>query len=197
MKLATFRQGGGASIGAVDTGKNTILDLQGCHRALNGREDASLASMLALIDAGPRGIDLVRGLLGHRDADDPLFNIALDEKTLLAPLPEPRQIRDFSVFAQHLRDGGAGLARTPARASGKEPPPLDPQRSFPQIYADAPIFYFSNRFNVSGPGADIPWPRDCKFLDFELEFGICIGRDAKNVKPETRARLHLRLHDLQ
>ena len=53
-----------------------------------------------------------------------------------------------------------------------------------------PIFYISNRFNVVGHDAEIEWPGYSAWFDYEGEFGVFIGRKAKNV-PAARAAEHV------
>ena len=191
MKLATFSRNGAAPvIGAVDQQRSRILDLQACHRARTGSNHSDLVSMLALIDSGQRGLDLVLELMARFDSEDPPVTSSLSEVRLLAPVPEPRQIRDFSTFERHLRDAPAALARMNARLAGVTPATASGPNAIPSVYLEQPIFYFSNRLNVIGTDTDVPWPRDSRFLDFELELAICIGSPAKNVTPE-RAKQHI------
>ena len=106
--------------------------------------------MLALIDAGEAGLDLVRGLL-QGAAKVEAATLPLSAVQLLAPLPLPRQIRDFSVFVRHIRDAPRGSARMRARLRGEPPPPDPPaDEAIPEIYRQQPIYYHSNRFNVVG-----------------------------------------------
>lgn len=185
MKLATFEQNRRVAIGIVDARARRILDLQGCHVAHKKREHPALTSMLALIDSGASGLDVARALSAN--LHDPALAISLDQVRLLAPIPEPRQLRDFSVYERHLQDAPIGLNKLTARLAGQAPPPASGPRTVPKVYRDQPIFYFSNRFNVVGTEADVPWPRDSAYLDFELELGICLGRTGKNITRE-RAR---------
>jgi 2-keto-4-pentenoate hydratase/2-oxohepta-3-ene-1,7-dioic acid hydratase in catechol pathway len=188
LKLATFMQGDGpARIGLVDTRAQTILDLQAAHQAASGAAHPALASMLDLIDSGAAGLDLVRSLeSGARVAPIPLSSVRL-----LSPVPEPRQVRDFSCFEIHLRGAPAGMNVLKARMAGGKVPALDSfDMAVPQIYRDQPIWYLSNRFSVVGPETDVEWPPYCDYLDFELEFGIFIGKTGKNI-PLAQARDHI------
>ena len=137
--------------------------------------------MLALIDAGPVALERISDLAHAAGARDDLWRSLADTR-LLAPLPEPRQLRDFAGFRQHLIDGPHGLQRLLARERGEPEPPKP--AGLAQPLADAPLFYFGNRFNVVGHGATIPWPRDCRLLDFEVEIGACIGRTGKDIARE-------------
>lgn len=187
MKLATFEHDGRVAVGAVDGRARRIVDLQRCHVAQKNREHPALTGMLALIDSGAAGLDLVRELVAASDIDDAAVAVPLEAARLLAPVPEPRQLRDFSVYERHLQDAPAALSKLAAQLSGQAPPAASGPRAVPKVYRDQPLFYFSNRFNVVGTDSDVPWPRDSAYLDFELELGICLGRTGRNITRD-RAR---------
>lgn len=182
MRLLTFEARGAQALGCLVQDGGAVLDVQAAHRMLGGSVHPALGSMLALIDAGPVGLDLVRALADKvgqlEDAVVPLAAARLH-----APLPLPRQIRDFSISAQHIRDAPRGSARMRARLRGEAPPADDPAAVYagPGIFGEQPIYYHSNRFNIVGPDALIEWPDYCRFLDFELEIGMIIGRRGKNI----------------
>jgi 2-keto-4-pentenoate hydratase/2-oxohepta-3-ene-1,7-dioic acid hydratase in catechol pathway len=188
LKLATFAQGTGAArIGLVDTQACTILDLQAAHLAESGTAHPALATMLDLIDSGDAGLDRVHRVMSGARID----SIPLDAVRLLSPVPEPRQVRDFSCFEKHLRGAPAGMSVLKARLAGGSVPSLSSfDIPLPQIYRDQPIWYLSNRFSVVGPETDVEWPPYCDYLDFELEFGIFIGKTGKNI-PLEKARDHI------
>jgi len=158
----------------LSTDARAVIDLGG-----------EFADMLALIDAGEPGI--ARAEQARKAAQK---SIALDAVKLLAPVPEPRQIRDFMCSEQHCRDASRGLGRLKARLAGTPLPEGAPPAPVPDIYARQPIYYLSNRFNVSGPDADIAWPRYTEYLDYELEVGFFIGRQGRNIS-ETQAKDHI------
>jgi 2-keto-4-pentenoate hydratase/2-oxohepta-3-ene-1,7-dioic acid hydratase in catechol pathway len=184
MKLATFvPTGGGARPGAlVGSGKSLrLLDL----RAATTRSDAASsapASLLELIEAGERGMEVARRVV-ERCAGDADLSYAIEEVTLLAPVPEPPQMRDFTVFPGHIRGAPAGMQRIAARKQGRKQAAseIKPLAEIPQVYRDRPIYYITNRFSVSGPGADIVWPHYSSLMDFELEFGIFLSKGGRNI----------------
>lgn len=191
MKLATFQAPeGGIAIGCVDADHQTVLALQEAHHHLFGDANPVLASMLNLIDGGGAALDLVRRIVersrGGDTARHPLASVRL-----LSPVPEPRQIRDFSAYEQHMRDAPKGMARLKARLAGQpEPNPAQLDRPMAEIYRAQPIYYLSNRFNVVGTDQDVAWPSYSNYLDYELEIGIFIGRGGRNI-PRERARDHI------
>ncbi|HXW23666.1 MAG TPA: fumarylacetoacetate hydrolase family protein [Xanthobacteraceae bacterium] len=177
MKLATFIGPSAApAIGVVDVARGAVLDLRSAARALGRPADATFADMLALIDAGPAGLDAARQLAADwpREAA-----VALAGLRLLAPLPEPRQMRDCLVFEEHLLNG---FAQAEKRTGIKQ--------TIPEVWYRQPIYYKANRFSVVGPDTDVVWPRYSQLMDFELELACVIGRTGKDIAPE-RAFAHI------
>jgi 2-keto-4-pentenoate hydratase/2-oxohepta-3-ene-1,7-dioic acid hydratase in catechol pathway len=170
MKLATFAQGGSTQAGVVLDDR--VLGLAG----------AGFHSMMALIEAGPAGLDAVRRWVAER-GDDPAQSVPLATVRLLAPVPVPAQIRDFSVFPDHIRQSSAGMMRLAALAKGDAAAAAAVQvpAEVPAVYRRQPVYYFSNRFSIVGPEADVVWPRYSRVMDFELEFGVFIGPGGKNI----------------
>ena len=65
MKLATYRTDASVRIGIVDAQAGKVFDLAAAARR-DGLADAPFASMLSLIDADDRGLELARGLVAKR-----------------------------------------------------------------------------------------------------------------------------------
>jgi 2-keto-4-pentenoate hydratase/2-oxohepta-3-ene-1,7-dioic acid hydratase in catechol pathway len=192
MKLATYRLGGKTRIGIVDPDKGQLFDLAGAARR-DGVPDAPFASMLDLIDADDAGLDSARSLMAKRGGEADLWaDLATTE--LLAPLPEPRQMRDAMSFALHIRQSARGGKAVQAlRAGGREAfkavmqEPLD---DLPSVYRELPIYYITNRFTVVGPGAVVKWPRYSEVMDYELEVGVVTRRSSSNI-PVREVHAHI------
>jgi 2-keto-4-pentenoate hydratase/2-oxohepta-3-ene-1,7-dioic acid hydratase in catechol pathway len=190
MILATFtRDGGQPRIGLVDREHGTILDLQAAHKQARGREDKALETMLALIDSGSEGLVLADEL-GKRSNDDARCKLAA--VSLLAPVPVPAQIREFSLFEQHIRDAPRASARIRAKMAGQPQPDQGPTPvRGAEIFYRQPAFYIMNRFNVVGPDADVEWPDySAGYFDYELEIGMYISKRGRNI-PRERAHEHI------
>ena len=84
---------------------------------------------------------------------------ALDEVTLLAPVPDPPSVRDFFAYEGHVATG--------FRLRGAD--------GIPEQWYAAPAFYFSNPASIRGPGQPVRRPQACRMLDFELEIAAVIG----------------------
>lgn len=168
MKLVSFESKGARHIGALLPGESEVVDF-------TARDPAPwFRDMLSLIDGGEPALQRARELL--RAAPQP---VPLTGLRLLAPVPEPRQMRDFLVFEQHIRNA---RAITPTFRGGER---LDPAKvELPKVWYEQPIYYKCNRFSVIGTDADVLWPRYCQKLDYELEFGIFLGKTGKNIARE-------------
>jgi 2-keto-4-pentenoate hydratase/2-oxohepta-3-ene-1,7-dioic acid hydratase in catechol pathway len=106
---------------------------------------------------------------------DPARERRLDSVQLLAPVPEPRQMYDTLCFEQHVRQARANRHLV----TGGEPISLTAEVA--SVYRERPVYYKPNRFSVVGTGTDVICPRYCAWLDYELEFGVFLGRSGKNI----------------
>jgi 2-keto-4-pentenoate hydratase/2-oxohepta-3-ene-1,7-dioic acid hydratase in catechol pathway len=188
MKLATYEADGRARIGVVDTGRSAVLDLAAAAVGV-GWDPAPFASMLALIDADDMGLELAAELASGEGPWTPLATARL-----LAPLPEPRQMRDAMSFETHIRQSGRGARALEARAQGGEAAfeaalaaPTDP---LAEVYRQMPIYYITNRMIVVGPETTVRWPRYSRVMDYELEIAAVTRRTRANI-PEAEAGDHI------
>jgi 2-keto-4-pentenoate hydratase/2-oxohepta-3-ene-1,7-dioic acid hydratase in catechol pathway len=175
MKLVTFETNGARHIGAMLADGQSISDFTAAAPSA-----AHFRDMLALIDGGAAALDEAKAL-----AAKPKVTVKLSEVRLLAPVPEPRQMRDFLCFEQHLRQARAN------RHLFGQGERVDPATvELPQVWYEQPIYYKCNRFSVIGTGQDVLWPRYCKMLDYELEFGAFLAKGGKNIRRDN-ARSHI------
>jgi 2-keto-4-pentenoate hydratase/2-oxohepta-3-ene-1,7-dioic acid hydratase in catechol pathway len=170
MKLITFENAGDTPVvGALIAGGQSIVDLS-----------AGFGSMLALIDAGERGLEVARELVSRADR-----RLARRDVRLLAPIPEPRQLRDAMCFEQHYRQGMRGMAQLRAgRLLGRAAVALGAVR-IPRVWYQQPTYYKCNRFSVVGDGADVIWPQGAKLMDYESEVAVVIGKTGKDIPRES------------
>lgn len=172
MKLVTFETSGARHIGAVlDDGKTAVDFTASTPRAPHFQD------MLALIDAGAAAVEEAGALVAAPKATASIAGIKL-----LAPVPQPRQMRDFLCFEQHLRQARANRHLF----GGERSDPKDVE--VPQVWYDQPIYYKCNRFSVIGTGEDIRWPLNSKMLDYELEFGMFVGKGGTNIRKEAASK---------
>jgi 2-keto-4-pentenoate hydratase/2-oxohepta-3-ene-1,7-dioic acid hydratase in catechol pathway len=149
--------------------------------------------MLSLIDAGEPATDQAK-LLAEKYASDPHLCGSIDSVRLLAPLPEPRQMRDGMSFPVHILQAPRGLQKYLAKRRGDEAEYLRlcdaPLGELPDLYRKIPIYYITNRFSVRGTGTVLEWPSYSQIMDYELEFGIITKGKALNIKAQ-EARNHI------
>ena len=96
------------------------------------------------------------------DTSDGIFAIA--DVQLLAPFPRPASLRDFGVFKTHMDAA--------SRITGKE---------ISQEWFKLPNYYrgSTSPASIAGHEAVVTWPNYTEKLDFELEWGIYIGKTGK------------------
>jgi 2-keto-4-pentenoate hydratase/2-oxohepta-3-ene-1,7-dioic acid hydratase in catechol pathway len=183
MRLVTFQKDGGPQkAGAFLDNNSRVVDL-----AAAG-VDPSLASVLAIVEGGDAALAKAYDAIKKAPASA-IFDRR--DVRLFAPIQPPPQIRDCLCFELHLKQAFAAARKLqamqsadPAKAMAeieKTPAPI------PSIFYQQPIYYKANRFAVIGTDADVVWPSYSKFLDFELEFGVYIKKNATNV-PKEKAR---------
>ena len=160
-------------VGALASDGERIVDLT-----------ADFGSLLALIDRGNEGLALARKRVAEAKE-----TVAVAEVALRAPLPEPRQIRDFMTFELHYRQAIVATIRMRvgrlaplARALGTA--------KVPRVWYQQPIYYNCNRFSVVGPEADVIWPSGAELMDYECELAAVIGKTGKDI-PRERALEHI------
>lgn len=170
MKLVTFDVGSERRIGTVCDDGVALVDLS-----------AAFPDMLALIDAGDAGIERAAAMLRDRALVRPMASVRL-----CAPLPEPRQMRDFVSFEKHLRQARANRHLFDPSARQIDPAAV----VLPAAWYEQPVCYKCNRLSVVGPEAEISWPRYSTMLDYELEIGFVIGRRGKDIS-RAAARDHI------
>lgn len=153
MKLVTFKN---------REGKEQIGWLEGEGIIAMQQADSRLPTdMLSFIDEHERYFDIIRGL----GSLEPHYS--LKDVRLLAPLPNPRSIRDYIGFEQHMLNASKSFGHTVGQA-----------------WYDMPIFYFTNHHGVFGPNDEIKRPNQETKLDLELEMAVIIGKPGKDIKAD-------------
>jgi 2-keto-4-pentenoate hydratase/2-oxohepta-3-ene-1,7-dioic acid hydratase in catechol pathway len=194
MRLATFQLQGLPEIGALTDGDSTILRLQAAEKFRNGEAIPQFQSMLDFLrggsaarDAGQRTIEFA---LSQRPEDVAIKRASVE---LLSPVPRPESIREFMVFEQHVinctRRFGmprwlSSLDRAVDKTLGRKAT-LAYRMAKP--WYERPVYYKGNRMNVIGDGARVTMPRYTKAFDWELEFGIFLCKQGRDI-PKENAR---------
>jgi 2-keto-4-pentenoate hydratase/2-oxohepta-3-ene-1,7-dioic acid hydratase in catechol pathway len=172
MKFVTYESSDGRQVAGVLTTNDTrILPL---HSFADGK-NADLDSVQAVIEGGDESLERVRRILAEADPQG-AETLPCESVRLLAPLPRPVQIRDVLCFLDHMRNA----ARVGIELAGGDPSSYE----LPPVFEEAPIYYKANRMGVVGHEADVQWPAGCNLLDYELELGIVVGRQGKDIARE-------------
>ena len=166
MKLVTYQHGS-------ETHPGVLLD--------DAVAPLPHADMIAALEAG----DLTPG-----DG-----RVPLSEVTLLAPLPRPASIRDCMSFEEHVINstraiglgGYAKVDRLAERFLGKR---FSIAHRASATFYKQPPYYKSNPRSVIGPDATVRIPAYCEQFDYELEWGVVIGREGVDITAQ-RAREYI------
>ena len=128
--------------------------LRGQHKSREAAEQALEWVREAHIGSDDHGLDGARIVFDRA------------EVKLLAPLPRPNSLRDFSIFEEHMtRREGGGIPKRPS-------------------WYRWPTYYKGNPDSIIGPEDPIPFPNYTSKLDLELEIGIIVGRGGRNLSLE-------------
>lgn len=123
------------------------------------------SNLLAFLDNSDHHQKMMASLIPFTKGKKGVY--PLDELLLQAPLPIPRSFRDFYAFEQHVK--------TARENRGLE--------MIPEWY-EIPVFYFSNHLAIKGPGEEIIRPKECNWLDYELEIACIIGKECRNISAD-------------
>jgi len=193
MKLVTFEVvtavGQIKRIGALH--QNKIVDLNtGYTRYLADNHDGGQAyelaaamlppDMIGFFRRGKEGkdraeltIDYVAKYLSKGNLPGPRGEKIIydaNEVKLKAPVPRPNSLRDYVSFEGH------------ASFCGK--------RRLDKGWYEMPVCYKGNPDTIIGLDEIILWPAFTDLLDYELEYGIYIGKEGKNI-PRERAEEYI------
>ena len=193
MKLVTFEQDGGdARLGILDG--EQVLDLRAAAEGALGAPPPWSAAMLDFLSGGEVAREGAQELLAD-SAGGSDHRLAAELVSLRAPLPRPESIRDAMSFERHviLATRAAGLGRL-ARLDAAIERVVGMRRSLAgrlnsQFYVRPP-HYRSNERAVVGPDAPVHIPSYCQKFDYELEWGVFIGKAGRDIQSE-RAHEHI------
>jgi len=192
VKLATIKSDGQEKVAIVHSGDTRLFDLATAD-GRSGNPNPAFESMLALIDAGEGALEqAARVFDGH--CKDETLSVSTAAAEILAPIPEPRQMRDGMSFPLHILQAPRGQLKLAARAKGDMAElariEAEPLGELPEVYRRQPIYYITNRFSVRGTNTTVKWPRYSNVMDYELEFGIVTKNRGANISA-AKARDHI------
>jgi 2-keto-4-pentenoate hydratase/2-oxohepta-3-ene-1,7-dioic acid hydratase in catechol pathway len=136
--------------------------------------DAALpADMIGFLEGGSQAMDRAREAIAfaesaRSDAEGRTLVFTRGDVRLLAPVPRPRTMRDFSVYEEHMS--------TRSGSTEKAPP-----------FYHFGVGYKGNPDAVYGPDDVLPWPDFTNMLDPELELCCIVGKEGRNLTEEQAA----------
>jgi 2-keto-4-pentenoate hydratase/2-oxohepta-3-ene-1,7-dioic acid hydratase in catechol pathway len=194
MRLVTVENQGVQEVGAFTEADSKIIRLQAAEQLRGGEANPHLQTMLAFL----------QGANAARDAAQRSIEFALSQRPegvvierasveLLSPVPRPESIRDFMVFEQHVINVTRRFGMPPWMASLDRWVDKTLGRKATLAYRmvrpwyERPLYYKGNRMTVIGDGGRVTIPRYSKAFDWELEFGIFLCRQGRDI-PKEKAR---------
>lgn len=106
------------------------------------------------------------GILKTKNSAEIAFNtLDANDVRFDAPLDEINMYRDFYAHEKHVKKGFEKR-----------------NEAVPAAWYEIPAYYKGGNTGFIGQDEIIPWPYYSQQLDYELELGVVIGRDGKNVK---------------
>jgi len=198
MRLCTFLVDDRQELCALVDGDTQLVRLLAANARL-GQADPQLTDMLAFLTAGEAGREAGQAALDfalqHRP-EGVIRSVEDPGVQQLAPLPRPESIREFMTFEQHVINCARKFGMKPWRARLDEWVETAFGRRHTRAYRESrpwyerPVYYKGNRFAVVGHNAEVRIPTYTRAFDWELEFGIVLGKGGRNI-PKDKAREHI------
>ncbi|WP_218938305.1 fumarylacetoacetate hydrolase family protein [Modestobacter altitudinis] len=122
----------------------------------------------------PAGTDLLAAAVARQKPAEDAPSIPMTEARLLSPV-RPASFRDFVSFEQHVQGAAAMTGNADVALAA---------------WSQQPTYLYGSPHSVVGPEEPVAAPPGSEALDFELEVGVVIGRDGRDLTPE-EAREHI------
>jgi 2-keto-4-pentenoate hydratase/2-oxohepta-3-ene-1,7-dioic acid hydratase in catechol pathway len=173
MRLVTFTQKNRQRIGLVDS-RDQIVDLAEVNRRyLRGGNPPFLASMQALIEAGPKALQVVKKAekyVAGKSAEEQKklagagALLKASQVKLLAPIPSPRKnvVMLGINYREHVDEG--------ARA-----------RELEIKYPEWPVYFTKPATSVIGHMGKVIHHQITDRLDWEIELAVVMGKKGRNI----------------
>lgn len=194
MRLITYGYEGRLEIGALWSGDSTVVRLQAAEMARAGVPSAHLIDMLAFLCGAEAAREVAARAMDYGVSQKPdgvLVDFA--SVVLLPPVPRPESIREFMNFEQHV----INCTRKFGMPSWRAKLDLWIEKKFGRQHTlayksnapwyERPVYYKGNRFAVVGHDSEVVIPRYTKVFDYELEFGVFLGKSGRDI-PKGAAR---------
>jgi 2-keto-4-pentenoate hydratase/2-oxohepta-3-ene-1,7-dioic acid hydratase in catechol pathway len=181
VKILTYEDGdGGPCLGALASDGEHVVDLT-----------AVAPDAITLLEGGERAIDAARR---HIARAEPETWLALNDVTLCAPVPRPSSIRETMTFEAHIINAIRVRLGPLAAVDERLARLVGTRRSIAGLlnrsFYQQPPYYKANPRSVVGTNADVRIPSYTERFDYELEWGVFIGKRGTDI-PAERAREHI------
>jgi 2-keto-4-pentenoate hydratase/2-oxohepta-3-ene-1,7-dioic acid hydratase in catechol pathway len=197
VKLATvIGPDGLPQIGVLIHEDKSIALLQAGLVALEGAPSPHFTNMLAFLQDGAEAqykAYVVQDFVASQGSDDTVMPVS--GTTFLSPIPIPESVRDAMAFEEHIvnsiRIAGLGpFAKIDELLENWFGRRRSLAYRLNREWYKRPVYYKSNRFSVVGHGAVVRMPAYTKQFDYELEWGVIIGKGGRDI-PLATARDHI------
>jgi len=195
LKLLTFlsSENKKPALGALADDGVSVVALQSGLVSTTGSGSHFFDDAIAFLEGGKEALDLAYKIIEVvicQKLNDSIFR--LQDITLMAPVPVPRSIRDCMAFEKHIVQATRTVVKWRMPLLAKLDWMMEkklgrPLFGAPKIWYKRPLYYKGNTLSVVGHDSDVIWPSFSKKLDYELEFGIYIGKKGRNI-PKEKAR---------
>jgi 2-keto-4-pentenoate hydratase/2-oxohepta-3-ene-1,7-dioic acid hydratase in catechol pathway len=196
MKLLSFVDQRKVVLGVLDPSGKLVCVLGAAAEARGLERPARFARALPFLTAGPGADEEARELAEWAFRERPEGVVGeLADVTLAAPVPRPNSVRDTMSFERHVIQATRRAVPTPLRRLDTAiERRVGPRRSLAgranRAFYERPLYYKSNPRSVVGPDVDVRMPSYTKRFDYELEWGVFIGRQGVDIE-EAAARDHI------
>ena len=116
----------------------------------------------------PAGTDLLEAAVARLEPAADAESVPLAGARLLAPV-RPASFRDFVAFEEHVQGAAAMTGNADVALAA---------------WSQQPTYLYGSPHAVVGPEEPVAAPPGFEALDFELEVGVVIGRDGRDLTPE-------------
>ncbi len=170
-----------------------VVDLQHAASMLQPEKKVHFQTMLSFLEGGKLARDIAEQLLAEVERQPIEACIyAHDKIKLLSPLKPLSSLRDFMVFEDHIINcirvaGLKKLGRLDAWLEKQFGRRYTLAYLLNQSFYKRPAYYKGNPKSVVGTDAAVKMPSYTQKMDYELEFGIFIGKQGKNIRVEDAA----------
>ncbi len=191
MKLVTFIDSKkDQMIGALTEDLSNVVALQKGNELIDDTPSPYFNDMISFLEGGEDALKKAREIMAYAGNNNhPELIIPIDSIQLLSPVPRPGSVRDCMSFEQHIINCIREIGLKKLRKVDEWLEKLFGRKrtlayKLNKTFYERPVYYKSNRFSVTGPDSEVKIPSYTQQFDYELEWGIFIGKKGVNIPKE-------------